>query len=173
MTKISFAAADWGFGASKAAVYGRPQFNQDAFSRRIDRFGARRDDGRTGAITSSPQHLDARLLEDGEALEAAWQCELRALIASRRLKTPETEATARAAQTACATIARRIETSRALTLDGLKVQARAALWRRDGEPFGPDVSDGQAGDDAWTDMAELPQYDENAMAAPPQAASLG
>ena len=108
MTKISFAAAEWGFGASKPAVTSRPYFNQDAFSRRMDRFGARREGGRTGAITSSPQHLDARLLEDGEALEAAWQWELRALIASRRLKTPEAEAAASVAQTACATIVRRI-----------------------------------------------------------------
>lgn len=172
MTKISFAAAEWGFGASKPAVTSRPYFNQDAFSRRMDRFGARREGGRTGAITSSPQHLDARLLEDGEALEAAWQWELRA-IASRRLKTPEAEAAASVAQTACATIVRRIETSRALTLDGLKVQARAALWRRDGEPFGPNVPDNQADDCAWTDMAELPQYEEDMTAGRPRAASLG
>ncbi len=172
MTKISLAMAEWGFGASNPAVYGRPHLNQDALSRRMDRFGARRDGGRTGAMTSPPQHMDARLLEDGEALEAAWQFELRTLIAARRLKTPEAGTAARAAQASCATIVRRIETARALTLDGLKVQARAALWRRDGEPFGPEIPDNQASDGAWTDMAELPQYQQEMVAAPPQAASL-
>ena len=33
---------------------------------------------------SPPQPLDARLLADGEALEAAWQAEIRAMIAARR-----------------------------------------------------------------------------------------
>ncbi|HYA73548.1 MAG TPA: hypothetical protein VEF36_10380, partial [Roseiarcus sp.] len=33
-------------------------------------------------------------------------------------------------------VAARIEAARAITLDGLKVKARAILWRRNGEPLG-------------------------------------
>lgn len=172
MTKISLAVAEWSFSASKPVVANRSHLNQNVFCRRMDRFGGRRDAGRFGAIASPPQRLDARLLEDAEALEAAWQYELSALIAARRLKTPEAAATARATQSACAAIVRRIETARALTLDGLKAQARAALWRRDGEPLGPDIPDDQASDGAWTDMAELPQYGQDAKAMAPQPATL-
>jgi hypothetical protein len=165
MTKISFAAADWGFGASKLVANSRPQVNQDAVSRRLDRLGARRDGARAGVAASPPQHLDARLIEDVEALEAAWQRELRALIFAKRHKTPEAVAAYAAARATCTGLARRIETARALTLDGLKAQARAALWRRDGEPLGPRTPDEPTNECAWTDMADLPQYDR-APAAP-------
>ena len=85
-------------------------------------------------MTSAPQHLDARLLEDGEALEAAWGYEIATLILMKRLRTPEADAAAKAARAATALIVDRIEAANAMTLDGLKVKARAVLWTRDGEP---------------------------------------
>lgn len=158
MTKFTFANAFEAIHASKPSGLSRQQFNQQALMRRMDRFGSRPSGARAGALSSAPQHLDARLLEDGAALEAAWQAELRAMVAFRRAGTSEAQAAARAARAASALIVARIETARALTLDGLKVQARAVLWRRDGVPLGPEIPDELASDDAWTDMAELPKW---------------
>ena len=87
-------------------------------------------------MTAPPQHLDARLLEDGEALEIAWGYEITTLIAKKRLKTPEADAVANEARAAAALVVARIEAAKALTLDGLKVKARAILWTRNGEPLG-------------------------------------
>ena len=158
MTKFTFSAAFESIQSLKPSGFSRQQFNQQALSRRMDRLGSRPNAARAGGVASAPQHLDARLLEDGAALEAAWQAELKAMIAFRRGKTSETQALAHAAREACAAIVARIETARALTLDGLKVQARAVLWRRDGVPLGPEIPDEQVNDDAWTDMAELPNW---------------
>ena len=87
-------------------------------------------------MTSPPQRLDAELLEAGEAFEAAWIREVATLIAAKKLKTPEAEAAARSARASTARLAARIEGIGAMTLDGLKVKARAILWRRNGEPLG-------------------------------------
>ena len=95
----------------------------------MDRFGPRRDAARSAPLESPPQPLDAHLIADGEALEAAWQAELRAMIAARR-GGAEALAAARAARDESEAIVGRIEAARALTLDGLKVKARAESWRQ-------------------------------------------
>ena len=105
-----------------------------------------------------PQPLDARLLADGEALEAAWQAELRMMIAARR-GGAQAVATARAARAECEAIVTRIEAARALTLDGHKVKARAESWRRDGAPLKQATAEDQQDDGVWTDMADLPRYE--------------
>jgi hypothetical protein len=124
----------------------------------MDRFGPRRDAARTAPLESPPQPLDANLIADGEALEAAWQAELRAMIAARR-GGAEATAAALAARAQSEAIVGRIEAARALTLDGLKVKARAESWRRDGEPLAPAAAEDQPDDGVWTDMADLPRYD--------------
>jgi hypothetical protein len=124
----------------------------------MDRFGPRREPARTIPLESPPQPLDAHLIADGEALEAAWQAELRAMIAARR-GGAEALAAARAGRADSEAIVRRIEAARALTLDGLKVKARAESWRRDGEPLAPESADEQQDDGVWTEMADLPRYD--------------
>jgi len=124
----------------------------------MDRFGPRRDTARSAPLESPPQPLDANLLADGDALEAAWQMELRAMIAARR-GGAEAVATARAARGASETIVMRIEATRALTLDGHKVKARAESWRRDGAPLKQAAADEQQDDGVWTDMADLPRYE--------------
>ncbi len=134
--------------SSNLAARARQEINKGAHSRRMEQFDARRNGARTGAVTSPPQHLDARLLEDGEALEAAWAYEIATLIAKKRLRTPEAEAVANEARAAAALVVRRIEAAKALTLDGLKVKTRAILWTRNGEPLGADLPDGQNYEDA-------------------------
>lgn len=158
MTKFTIVPAFQGFQALKPSGYSRQQFNHQALSQRMVRLTLRNNGSRTAALDSSPQHLDARLLEDGHALEAAWGRELNAMIAWKRSPTDESQAAVKAARTASAQIVARIETARALTLDGLKVQARAVLWRRDGEPLGPEMPDEHARDEAWTEMADLPNW---------------
>jgi hypothetical protein len=134
----------------------------------MDRFGPRRDGARSAPLDSSPQPLDAHLLADGEALEAAWQAELRAMIAARR-GGAQAVAAARAVRAECAAIVARIEATRALTLDGLKVKARAESWRRDGAPLTQAVAEDQPDDGVWTDMADLPCYEALAARAPTAA----
>ena len=62
----------------------RPLRIEEDLKRRMERFGANRDAARGARLESPPQPLDAHLIADGEALEAAWQAELRAMIAARR-----------------------------------------------------------------------------------------
>ena len=50
----------------------------------MDQFGVRRETARSVAIEGPPLPLDFHLLADGEALEAAWQTEIRLMIAARR-----------------------------------------------------------------------------------------
>jgi hypothetical protein len=100
----------------------------------MERYVTRRKAARSGAVTLAPQHLDAKLLQEGKAFEAAWAHEMSTLITSRRRNSPEAEAAARAARAATALLAKRIETTAAATLDGLNVQARAMLWRVCREP---------------------------------------
>ena len=134
--------------SSNFAARSRQEVNGGAHSRRMEPFDARRNGARTGAVTSPPQHLDARLLEDGEALEIAWGYEIAMLIVKKRLRTPEAEAVANEARAAAALVVRRIEAANALTLDGLKVKARAILWTRNGEPLGADLPGGRNYQDA-------------------------
>ncbi len=134
--------------SSKFTACERQPFNQGAYFRRMEPFNARRNGARTGAVTSAPRHLDAGLLEEGEALEAAWGYEIATLIAKKRLGTPEADAVAQAARAACALVVGRIEKADAMTLDGLKVKARAILWTRNGEPLGAEVAERQAYEDA-------------------------
>jgi hypothetical protein len=156
MTKIWLASAT-SFRTLNAGLTPRPLPIQDNLQRRMDRFGSRSDMARSGAVNATPQPLDAQLIEDGAALEAAWQGELRSMIAARRGGAQE-KAAARAVRAASEDIVRRIETARALTLDGLKVKARAESWRRDGEPLGLGSDDDEESD-SWSEMGEMPQYD--------------
>ncbi len=133
--------------SAKIVAPGRQPFNQAASFRRTEALDDRRSGARTGALTSRPRHLDAKLLEDGEALEAAWGYEIATLIAKKRLRTAEAEEAAGAARSAGALIVARIERANALTLDGLKVKARAILWTRNGEPLGADVVNKPSGED--------------------------
>jgi hypothetical protein len=130
----------------------------------MDRFGPRRDIARSAPLESPPQPLDARLLADGDALEAAWQVELRAMIAVRR-GGAQAVATAQAARSSSEAIVMRIEATRALTLDGHKVKARADSWRRDGVPLKQVAAEDQQDDGVWTDMADLPRYEAPAARA--------
>jgi hypothetical protein len=115
-------------------------FELGALFGRVERFEARRNRRPAGAVTSSAARLDVQLLDDGALFEAAWAEEVAALIALKRINTSQAECAARCARAATERLAARIEASRASTLDGLKVKARAILWRRNGEPletFGP------------------------------------
>jgi hypothetical protein len=156
MTKI-WLASKTSFRALNTSLAPRPLPVQDNLQRRMDRFGSRSDMARSGAVNAPPQALDAQLIEDGAALEAAWQGELRSMIAARRGGAAE-KAAARAIRAGSEAIVRRIETARALTLDGLKVKARAESWRRDGEPLGLGSEEDEQGD-SWSEMGEMPQYD--------------
>jgi len=115
--------------------YERRYFALEALFKRIERWESRRNAARSGAIASAPSRPDAELLEEGEALESAWAREIEALIAVRKRGTPKAVAAACFARAATARVAARIETADATTLDGLKVKARAILWRRNGEPL--------------------------------------
>jgi predicted ABC-class ATPase len=128
-------------------AYDGQYFELDALFRRLERFEARRNAERTSAVTSLARRRDAELLELGGAFEAAWAHELAALIDMKRLKTPEAEALTRSARAATALIAAKIEAASATTLDGLKVKARAILWRRNGEPL-ETIDCGGGGEDA-------------------------
>ena len=123
-------------------------FELDALFRRLERFERGAAAERTSAVTSLARRRDAELLEHGGAFEAAWAHELAALIDMKRLRTPEAEALARSARAATALIAAKIETAAATTLDGLKVKARAILWRRNGEPLGTSIAPAAHGEDA-------------------------
>ena len=135
--------------SSRSLPLGRRYVNPDAFLDRMDRLNARRQDGRSSAINSAPQHPDAGLLHECEALDSAWRYEVATLLVQKRLNTPEADAIAEAARAASAQIARRIEAARAMTLDGLKAKARAILWSRHGEPLEVESSEGgRAGQEA-------------------------
>lgn len=105
-------------------------------SRRLDRLSLLRRTNRS-PIKSVPQHLDADLLGELHALDDNWSRELTALIEMKRERTPEAVAAAEITRAATARIVLRIEAAKAMTFDGLKVKARAALWRRHGEPLPP------------------------------------
>ena len=157
MTKIWFAAAP-SFRTSAQAAVPRPLPSHEVLQRRMDSFSPRRDAARSAALESPPQPLDARLIADGEALEAAWQAEIRAMIAARR-GGAQAVAAAQAARAQSDAIVTRIEATRALTLDGHKVKARAESWRRDGAPLKTAAAEDQQDDGVWTDMADLPRYE--------------
>ncbi len=148
MASFSISADSDNRGLSEIRDYSGRYFDLGALFKRIERFEARRKGGRTGAVTSPPQRLDAKLLREGEDFEAAWAYEVATLIAMKRLNTPEADAMAKSARAATARAAARIEAARAITLDGLKVKARAILWRRNGEPLGTIAPGERTSDDA-------------------------
>jgi hypothetical protein len=135
MTNMSVGADFQNCSSLQLPSLTRGRVNQTAFLRRVDRLTARSHSARS-AIRSAPQHLDAKLLKACDELNDAWGREVAALLLSKRLKTPQADAFAKAARAATAQVAKMIETTAALTFDGLKVQARAALWGRHGEPLG-------------------------------------
>jgi len=131
----SIAHSSFGYEPSPpTSLAGWEQLGRSIVSRRVDRLSILRGDNRS-SIKSAPQHLDSSLLAERRALDDAWARELSALIAMKRTPTPEAIAVAEAARTATGRIVTRIEMAKAMTFDGLKVQARAALWRRRGEPL--------------------------------------
>jgi hypothetical protein len=132
MTKISHSTH--GAGADSRG-YERRHFAPEVLLKRLERWDSRRGAERSGAFASAPARPDAELLEQGEALESAWAREIAALIAVRKRGTPKAVAAACFARAATAQVAARIDTADATTLDGLKVKARAILWRRNGEPL--------------------------------------
>ena len=105
---------------------------------RVERLEARRRRYAPSAVMAPPRALDAALLEQGDAFERAWAKEVATLIALKRNDTAEARFAARRARSATERLATRIELARAVSLDGLKVKARAILWRRNGEPLGTD-----------------------------------
>ena len=101
------------------------------FLNRMARLDAERDDR---PIESASGQGDADLSNERQALDKAWAVEVQTLIFSRRTRTAAALETAKAAREATARIVRRIEATPAETADGFKAKARAALWRRNGEP---------------------------------------
>jgi len=166
MTKIWFSAAATLRDSLRPAVPS-PDPGYEALQRRMDRIGARREIARGLPLEGPPLPLDFHLLADGEALEAAWQTEIRMMIAARR-GGAEAQAAAAAARADCEAIVARIERVRALTLGGLKVKARAESWRRDGAPLAKEKAETELEDGVWTDMADLPVYE-----APVAASAAG
>jgi hypothetical protein len=104
----------------------------------MERLSAMRGDT---SAKPAPQYSDAKLVREREALESAWRYEVAALMVMKRLNTVEAAAIAKAARAATAMVVKRIETARAMTLEGLNVKARAILWRRHGEPLEADARD--------------------------------
>ena len=116
MGRFSLAAV---FHTQHAAILylsNREYTKQLVLVRRMERYINRRNSARCGAVTLASQHLDAKLLEEGELFEAAWAKEMSTLITLRRRNSPEAEAAARAARAATAILANRIETTAAATL---------------------------------------------------------
>jgi len=157
MTKVWFASTA-SFRAAGQPAAPRSLPSHEVLQRRMDRFGPRRDAARSAPLDAPPQPLDAHLIADGEALEAAWQAEIRAMIAARR-GGAQAVAAAQAARAQSEAIVTRIEATRALTLDGHKVKARAESWRRDGAPLKTAAAEDHQDDGVWTDMADLPRYE--------------
>ena len=109
-------------------------FELGALFGRIERLEARRRRRSPSLFAAPPMRLDVELLADGAAFEAAWAEEVGALIALKRQNTSRNEMAVGAARAATERLATSIEAARPSTLDGLKVKARAQLWRRNGEP---------------------------------------
>ena len=130
---------------------------QEVLQRRIGQLDANRDAARRAPLAALLQPLDAQLLADGEALETAWQAELRAMIAARR-GGADALAAVLAARAQSEAIVGRIEAAHPLTIGDVRVKARAESWRGDGASLAR-VADDQQNDGVWTEMAELPRYD--------------
>ena len=135
----------------------RPLESQEGLQRRLARIGADRGAARDVPLASPPEPPDAQLFADGEALETAWQAELRAMIAARR-GGADALAAVLAARARSEAIVGRIEAAHPLTIGDVRVKERAESWRGDGASLAR-VADDQQNDGAWTEMAELPRYD--------------
>ena len=145
MTHMISLSANFRTGrAVEAPSAPRRKVGQETFFRRMDRLDERRD-YRT-VVRSAPQHLDARLLADRQALEDAWRVELEFFIAMKRTRSPAAIAAAAAAQATTGEIVKRIEAVPAKTFDGQRLKARAASWRRYSTPI--DVIGDEAGNSA-------------------------
>jgi hypothetical protein len=138
MTKSNIWTNFQGCAVTKLPSTDRRQINLDIFIRGNDRSGGRQRDS---MLNVAPRHMDFRLLKERAALDKAWLVEVTALIRHRRLGTPEAEAAAEAARAATSVVVQRIDALKASTLDGLRVKARADLWRRRGEPSADDLVD--------------------------------
>jgi hypothetical protein len=111
-------------------------FDLGALFGRLERIEARRKRYAPGVAVAAPCALDAKLLAQGAAFEAAWAEEVTALIALKRSETLQTRTAARRARAKTARLAAAIEQTRAASLAGIQVKTRATLWRRNGEPLG-------------------------------------
>ena len=97
----------------------------------IDRMASLSEARRAQFKPAEKQH-DGDLLNDGAALEAAWQREVSAWVAQRRTGCAESSASLVAARRATEIIVGRIEHRSAATKAGRKVKSLAAKWRRYG-----------------------------------------
>ncbi len=104
---------------------------REDFLDRMARLDAARD---TRPADSTPPHDDDALVLAGRALDEAWALEVHALILAKRARNAEATAAAQAARQATARIVQRIEAAAASSAEDYRVKARAALWRRNGEP---------------------------------------
>src|SRR5271169_359492 len=81
----------------------------DALIARMEFLTARSRENLAVAARSPEPHSDAKLLGHSEALDDAWSREIDALIAQKRLKTPEAGARAKEARATTASVVRKIE----------------------------------------------------------------
>ena len=110
---------------------------EQAFLIRMARLDAKRNELQVASTIAEPATPDVALLAERKAFEDAWAVEIEAMIRMKRIRTAEATAIADAARAATARVVRRIELAQAATFEGFKLKARAALWRRDGEPLPP------------------------------------
>jgi len=78
-------------------------------------------------------------------LDNAWAVEVEKMILMKRTRTSEASADFEAAKHVTRRIVLKIEMLHASTAEGFKVKARAALWRRNGEPPSVKKSRGSLG----------------------------
>jgi hypothetical protein len=128
---ISLAADFEDLSRLQKSAFGLRGARRSAFFARMEGLDAKR---RATSENENPVNLDTALLNAREALENAWAVEIEKMIAMRRAGTPEARAAVEAARNVTARIVMHIEAQRAVTAEGVKVKARAALWRRNGEP---------------------------------------
>jgi hypothetical protein len=105
-----------------------------AFLARMARLDARQRESLAIDANVALAHLDVELLQALEALDNAWAVEVEKMILMKRTATLEASRDFETAKSVTRRIVLRIEMLHASTAQGLKVKAKAALWRRNGEP---------------------------------------